>query len=103
MTSASSPRTWRMEMAPCLSAGGVCGRKKQNTDITIDRDAESRNCVEDASTRSLPIAIPMTIHASVPKTRNRGNRRASAIFFRVMEVVRARVGKKQRQYANIKA
>jgi len=32
-----------------------------------------------------------------------GESARSAILFRVMEVVRASVGKKQRQYANIKA
>src|SRR3954468_17996394 len=103
MTRASSPRIWRIDSEPCLFAGGVCGRNRQKTDSRTEPAAARRNWAEDASTRSLPIAIPITIHATVPNTRNRGNRRASVMFLSVMDVVRASVGKKQRQYANIRA
>src|SRR3954451_22339832 len=80
ITRASRPRTWRMERDPCLSAGGVCGRNRQNTDITTEPAAERRNCAEDASMRSLPMVIPITIQAKVPNTRNKGKRRESVMF-----------------------
>src|ERR1700693_1005714 len=91
----SPPVDWLapVSVAGPAAFGGVCGKYRQKMDRTADRTAATKNWWLVTPPMTKPINQPDTIQPHVPHTRIPGKSRfESAIFAKLIEFVRARVG-----------
>jgi len=72
--SASNPIILRTDVSSPAAGGGVCGKEKLYSPITIPAAAATFSGISVSSApRTALTKIPATIHPMVPKTRTTGN------------------------------